>query len=31
VRVASLPGGHFFVDQFPQETADILVKFLSGE
>jgi len=29
VRAASLPGGHFFVDQFPQETADILVKFLS--
>lgn len=31
VRAASLPGGHFFVDQFPQETSDILVKFLSGE
>lgn len=31
VRAASLPGGHFFVDQFPQETADILAKFLSGK
>lgn len=30
VRAASLPGGHFFVDQFPQETADILASFLSG-
>jgi haloacetate dehalogenase len=30
LRAASLPGGHFFVDHFPQETADILVKFLSG-
>jgi hypothetical protein len=28
---SSLPGGHFFVDQFPQETADILAKFLSGK
>lgn len=24
VTAASLPGGHFFVDQFPQETAEIL-------
>jgi len=31
VRAVSLPGGHFFVDQFPQETADILARFLSGE
>lgn len=28
VQVASLPGGHFFVDQFPCETADILLRFL---
>jgi len=27
---ASLPGGHFFVDQFPDETAEIVRKFLSG-
>jgi haloacetate dehalogenase len=26
---ASLPGGHFFVDQFPDETARILAGFLS--
>ena len=26
--VASLPGGHFFVDQFPAETAAILSSFL---
>jgi len=25
---ASLPGGHFFVDQFPRETAEILGDFL---
>ena len=31
VRAASLPGGHFFVDQFPQETAGALIKFLSAE
>lgn len=28
VRSASLPGGHFFVDQFPDETARILMDFL---
>ena len=28
VRPASLPGGHFFVDQFPRETADILLRHL---
>lgn len=28
VTEASLPGGHFFVDQFPDETARILLKFL---
>lgn len=27
---ATLPGGHFFVDQFPQETARILLGFLSS-
>ncbi|MGE5159117.1 MAG: alpha/beta hydrolase [Gemmatimonas sp.] len=30
VTDASLPGGHFFVDQFPDETARVLVKFLQG-
>jgi len=29
MTVASLPGGHFFVDQFPRETAHILAEFLS--
>jgi haloacetate dehalogenase len=29
VRVASLPGGHFFIDRFPQETAAILGDFLA--
>jgi haloacetate dehalogenase len=24
----TLPGGHFFVDQFPNETADRLITFL---
>lgn len=28
LETAALPGGHFFVDQFPAETADILGKFL---
>jgi len=28
VTEASLPGGHFFVDQFPQETARVLGNFL---
>jgi haloacetate dehalogenase len=27
---ASLPGGHFFIDQFPAETADVLLRFLSS-
>jgi hypothetical protein len=27
---ASLPGGHFFVDQFPDDTARILMNFLDG-
>jgi haloacetate dehalogenase len=26
----SLPGGHFFVDQFPGETATVLTEFLEG-
>lgn len=30
VHVATLPGGHFFVDVFPMETADILRNFLEG-
>jgi haloacetate dehalogenase len=30
VSSASLPGGHFFVDQFPAETAQILAGFLQG-
>jgi haloacetate dehalogenase len=28
LNTATLPGGHFFVDQFPKETADILMGFL---
>lgn len=28
VQVASLPGGHFFVDVFPAETSDVLLEFL---
>jgi haloacetate dehalogenase len=28
VTEASLPGGHFFVDQFPDETAQALGEFL---
>ena len=30
VRAETLPGAHFFVDQFPQETAAILIDFLGG-
>lgn len=30
VHVATLPGGHFFVDQFPAETAAVLKRFLEG-
>jgi haloacetate dehalogenase len=30
MRTATLPGGHFFVDQFPDETADILSGFLAS-
>jgi hypothetical protein len=31
IMVASLPGGHFFVDQFPAETASILSSFLKRQ
>lgn len=30
MTTASLPGGHFFPDQFPQETVDVLLRFLAG-
>jgi haloacetate dehalogenase len=30
VRDATLPGGHFFVDQFPDETVRVLTEFLAG-
>jgi haloacetate dehalogenase len=30
LQQASLPGGHFFVDQFPDETGQILLRFLNG-
>jgi hypothetical protein len=30
LQEASLPVGHFFVDQFPDETSQILLRFLSG-
>ncbi|MHA6911299.1 hypothetical protein ACQUJS_23275 [Ralstonia pseudosolanacearum] len=29
MRFASLPGGHFFVDQFPEDTARVLRAFLA--
>ncbi|MGH7012593.1 MAG: alpha/beta fold hydrolase [Stellaceae bacterium] len=29
LRTATLPGGHFFVDQFPAETAQILTEFIA--
>jgi haloacetate dehalogenase len=31
VRAASLPGGHFFVDQFGEETAKLLREFLAEQ
>lgn len=31
IETASLPGGHFFVDVFPDETAEILNDFLSRQ
>jgi len=30
VSTASLPGGHFFVDQFPAQTAQLIAEFLKG-
>jgi haloacetate dehalogenase len=30
LQQADLPGGHFFVDQFPNDTARILLNFLDG-
>ena len=30
VQAASLPGGHFFVEQFPEDTAGRLLDFLSS-
>ncbi len=30
VTSSSLPGGHFFVDQLPRETARVLVDLLKG-
>jgi haloacetate dehalogenase len=30
VTAATLPGGHFFVDQFPEQTASSLLEFLRG-
>jgi haloacetate dehalogenase len=30
LRTATLPGAHFFVDQFPKETAAVLSDFLGG-
>ncbi|MGA3306025.1 MAG: alpha/beta hydrolase [Stellaceae bacterium] len=31
LKTASLPGGHFFIDQFPDETARILADFLGAQ
>jgi haloacetate dehalogenase len=31
VTAASLPGGHFFVDQFPDETARLVAEFLNAQ
>jgi haloacetate dehalogenase len=30
VTAEALPGGHFFVDQFPDQTAEVLLSFLNG-
>ena len=30
LSATSLPGGHFFVDQFPDDTARVLLRFLNG-
>jgi haloacetate dehalogenase len=31
LRTATLPGGHFFVDQFPEESARVLGEFLASQ
>lgn len=31
IKTASLPGGHFFIDEFPKQTADILKGFLKEQ
>ncbi len=31
VETASIPGGHFFVDVFPNETTNVLLNFLSNQ
>ena len=31
MAAATVPGGHFFIDQAPQQTESILRAFLSGE
>ncbi len=31
MKTASLPGGHFFVDEFPKETTKILDEFLKEQ
>lgn len=31
MKTASLPGGHFFVDEFPKQTADVLKGFLKEQ
>jgi haloacetate dehalogenase len=31
VTAAALPGGHFFVDQFPDQTTEVLLSFLNGQ
>lgn len=30
MEIASIPGGHFFVDNFPKKTAEILIRFVSS-
>jgi len=30
VTAESLAGGHFFIDQFPQDTARVLARFVAG-
>ena len=31
MRGQAMPGGHFFIDQYPEETAQALMAFLSGQ